>query len=139
MSAVDDLLETMRTQQRSPIERVKDVTEDQMLGPTTYGQRDVNARFMFYRLIAHEVEHTVHMAKTLNGLGIVQNEAAMILKQLQAARGELEGMLIGLSDEDLDRVPAEGEWSVREVVQHILDAEETYTKRIEEAAQATSS
>ncbi len=138
MSAVDDLLETMRTQQRSTIDRVKDVTEEQMLGPTTYGRRETNARYIFYRLIAHEVEHTVHLAKTLNGLGIVQNEAAMILKQLQAARGELEGMLIGLSDEDLDRAPAEGEWSVREVIQHILDADESYTKRIEEGVQATS-
>lgn len=136
MSAVDELLETMRAQQRSTIERIKDVTEEQMLGATTYGKRGVNARFMFYRLIAHEVEHTVHMAKTLNGLGIVQGEAEMILKQLQAARGELEGMLIGLADDDLDRAPADGEWSVREVVQHILDADETYTSRIEESASA---
>ena len=41
--------------------------------------------------------------------GIVQGEAEMILKQLQATRGELEGMLIGLEDSDLDRSPGQTE------------------------------
>ncbi len=132
MSSVADLLEQMREQRRKTQARLRNVTEDQMLAKTHYGQREVNARFMFYRLIAHQVEHTVHLAKTLQALGIAQGEAEMILKNLQAATGELEGMLIGLSDEDLDRVPAEGDWPVRRVIEHTLEGEEIYRRRIEE-------
>ena len=133
MSGVAELVEQMRKQRRKTHSQLRDVTEDQMLEKTEFGQREVNARFMFYRLIAHQVEHTVHLAKTLHALGIQQGEAEMILKNLQAASGELEGMLIGLSDEDLDRVPGDGDWPVRSVIEHIVKGEERYGKRIREA------
>ena len=45
-------------------------------------------------------------------------------------------MLVGLTEEDLDRVPAEGEWSPRQVSDHILSTEESYSRRIENALQA---
>ena len=93
---------------------------------------------MFYRFIAHEVEHTVQLAKTLQMLGAAQGEAQLILKSLQSARGELEGMMVGLSDEDLDREPAEGEWSARQVIEHILQVEEAYTRRIEQGIESAS-
>jgi hypothetical protein len=125
----------MREQRRRTHERLEAVTEEQMVTPTTWGGRTATARFGFYRLIAHEVEHTVHLAKTMQALGIAQSEARLILKNLQAARGELEGMLVGLTPEDLDRVPAEGEWSVREVVEHILKTEESYSRKIKEVLQ----
>jgi len=48
-------------------------------------------RFMFYRLIAHQIERMVHLTKTLRSLGSVQVEAEMIL----------EDLLIGLNDDDL--------------------------------------
>ena len=105
---------------------------EQMLVPTEWGQRQVTIRFLFYRLITHEVEHTVHLLKTLETLGIAQSEAGLILRHLQTTRGELEGLLVGLSDDDLDRVPAEGEWSVRQILDHIVDTEERFSKRIEE-------
>ena len=131
MTAVEETLQKMREQRRRTQERLQNVTEEQMLAPATYGEREVNVRFMFYRFIAHEVEHTVQLAKTLHALGAAQGEAQLILKSLQAARGEIEGMLVGLSDEDLDREPAEGEWSARQVIEHILQVEEAYTSRIQ--------
>ena len=136
MTAVTQLLERMRATRQTVQERIQSVTEEQMLASTEWGQREVTVRFMFYRLIAHEVEHTVHLLKTLQVLGINQGEAGLILKQLQATRGELEGLLIGISDEELDRVAAKGEWSLRQVIEHMVDTEERYSKRIEEAVGA---
>ncbi len=138
MTAVDDILARMRDQRKSVQDRLQAVTEEQMLAPTTYGERSVDVRFMFYRFIAHEVEHTVQLAKTLHMLGAAQGEAQLILKSLQAARGELEGMMVGLSDEDLDREPAEGEWSARQVIDHILQVEEVYTRRIEQGIESVA-
>ena len=131
MTAVQETIERMREQRKSTQERLKDMAEEHMLAPTTYGKRDVTVRYMFYRLIAHEVEHTIHIAKTLDALSAAQSEAQRILARLQAATGELESMLVGLSDEDLDREPAEGEWSVRQVIDHILEGEEFYCRQIE--------
>ena len=131
LTAVQETIERMREQRKRTQERLKDVAEENMLAPTTYGKRDVTVRYMFYRLIAHEVEHTIHIAKTLDSIGVAQGEAQRILARLQAATGELEGMLVGLSDEDLDREPADGEWSARQVIDHILEGEEFYCRQIE--------
>ena len=133
MAAVEDMLQRMREQRASVQEQLSRVTEEQMLAPVQMRDRQVTVRFMFYRLIGHEVEHTVQMVKTLNGIGKFQTEAQLILSRLQSARGELEGLLLGLEDGDLDRVPAEGEWSPREVLEHIIQVEESYTKRVADA------
>ena len=135
MTGVAEMLEKLRGRREQTFERLNDVTDEQMLTPANWGERKVDVRFFFYRLVAHQVEHTVHLAKTLHGLGIAQSEAGLILSNLQAARGELEGMLVGLTEDDLDRVPAEGEWSIRKVLEHIMDAEASYSRRIEKALQ----
>ena len=132
MTKTTEVLEQMRVSRQRILERLRGVPEEQMLEQAEWGQRQVTVRFMFYRLITHEVEHTVHLLKTLDSLGIAQGEAELILRRLQATRGELEGLLVGLSDEELDRVP-EGEWSVRQVLEHITDTEERYSKRIVDA------
>ena len=136
MAKVAEFLDQMRASRQSILERLRSVPEDKMLVQAEWAQRQVTVRFLLYRLITHEEEHTVHLIKTLTALGIAQGEAELILRRLQATRGELEGLLVGLSDEDLDRVPAEGEWSVRQVLEHIVDAEERYSNRIEEALQS---
>ena len=133
MSGVAEILETMRERRARTHEQVLSVPEDQMLAPAKYGDMDVNVRFMFYRLITHQIEHTIHLSKTLNALGITQGEAGLIFKNLQAASGELEGMMVGITDDDLDRSPGKGEWTLREVLEHILSVEESYSRRIEEA------
>lgn len=133
MSGAKEMLETMRERRAKTLEQVLSVPEEQMLAPAKYGDRDVNVRFMFYRLVTHQIEHTIHLTKTLNALGITQGEAGLILKSLQVASGELEGLIVGLTDEDLDRSPGEDDWTLREVLEHILSAEKSYSNRIDEA------
>ena len=85
MSSVAELLQQMREQRRNTQAQLRGIVEEQMLAKTHYGKRKVGVRFMFYRLIAHQIEHTVHLTKTLRSLGSVQIEAEMILKNLQSA------------------------------------------------------
>ena len=136
MPGLTEMLEQLRAQRAVVQERLAGVTEEQMLVKVPYGQREVDIRFMFYRLIAHEVEHTVHLAKTLQALGRSQGEAQLILSRLQGLRGELEGLLAGLPTEELDRAPGE-DWSPRHVLEHIMETEEMYSKRIADALAAT--
>jgi uncharacterized damage-inducible protein DinB len=51
------------------------------------------------------------------------SQAQRILGQYHHAYRDLTGALAGLRDEDLDRVPKEGEWPLREVTLHMLGAE----------------
>jgi hypothetical protein len=49
-----------------------------------------------------------------------QERRSRLLADLYVARAELIASLIGLDDEDLDKPPKEGKWSIREVVNHVI-------------------
>lgn len=51
------------------------------------------------------------------------SQAQRILGQYHHAYRDLTGALAGLVDEDLDRVPREGEWPLRDVLEHMRGAE----------------
>ena len=51
------------------------------------------------------------------------SQAQRILGQYHHAYRDLTGALAGVRDEDLDRVPREREWALREVIAHMLGAE----------------
>jgi hypothetical protein len=133
------MVEKLRESRARIQDEMAQLSNEQMTLPVPGRQTPANVRFMYYRIIAHQVEHTVHLIQTLAGLGVHQTEAQLILNNLQVARGKLEGLLIGLTDEDLEREPADGEWSPKQVLEHIVETEETYASRIREAIQAAPS
>lgn len=132
MGALAEMVEKLRASRARLQEQLKDVEEGQMTLPVE-GRIPRNVRAIFYLLISHEAEHTVQLVKTLAALGIAQSEAQLILHSLQRSRGELEGLLLGLTDDDLDLAPAEGEWPPRKVLEHIIADEVLFGQRISEA------
>ena len=138
MSSVAEMLKLMRAKHDDLNDRLAKVSESRMGDMGAWGQRQMPIRTMFYQLMNHEVEHTVHAVKTLRDLGIAATEAQLILRRLQEARGQLEGLLVGLSDEDLDRAP-DGEWTIRQVLEHFMETEDIYLPRIEQALADTAS
>jgi hypothetical protein len=53
-----------------------------------------------------------------------------MLKALHEAAHELQSQLTGLSEGDLRRRPAPGEWSLKEIAAHIRDAEACFLERL---------
>ena len=53
-----------------------------------------------------------------------------ILKALHEASYELQSQLLGLSEEDLCRWPAPGEWSLKEIAAHLRDAEACFLEHL---------
>lgn len=137
MSALEDFRADMRLKHDALNKTLQSVTEDQMEIIAKWDQQEMPVRNVFYRLVTHELDHTVHMVKTLKQLDISANEAEMIITTLQEARGKLEGLLVSISDENFDKAP-DGEWSPRQVLQHIVDVEESYTRRIDQAIRRSS-
>ncbi len=133
MTAVDDMLARLRSSLDETIKKLEDVEEEQMLLPIPRSRGPNAVRQIFYRILGHEYEHTVHMVKALSGLGVEQTEAQLILSRIRSAQGQLQGLLVGLSDEDLDRSFAEGEWTPRQVIEHIIEVHEMYSGGILEA------
>jgi hypothetical protein len=61
----------------------------------------------------------------------VPSESARILALAQSAFGDLRGLIAGLDDALLDRAPADGEWSLREILAHAIGVERSYRANIE--------
>jgi uncharacterized damage-inducible protein DinB len=59
-----------------------------------------------------------------------EGEAARTLALSQAAYGSLRGLLAGLDDGLLDRSPGAGDWTLREVLAHILTTEVRYHDQV---------
>ena len=68
-----------------------------------------------------------HLAVELSALRTKPTSAQHILRQYHAAFMDLQAAIFGLSEEDADKIPAEGEWQVRRVYAHILSAEINFT------------
>ena len=133
MSEITKIVQQMRNQREDIIEILSTISKEDMTLPAKYGKLDVDIRYRFYRFIAHEVEHTLQISKTLFDLNIFPSESRQILQKMIQTRGELEGILINLEDEDLDKKPASDQWSVRETLEHIIEVEQGYTDSITSA------
>jgi hypothetical protein len=59
------------------------------------------------------------------------DEPRWLLKALREAANEIEGQVFGLSEEQLCRRPPDEEWSLKETLLHLRDAEEVYLRWLE--------
>ena len=84
----------------------------------------------------HELDHLQHVHKLLAARGRGFSEAQILLSKAQALRGELEALLLSLSDEEFD-APGAGpdDWSVRQLVEHLGKVDQTYAGNIRSAVE----
>jgi len=87
-------------------------------------------RRVLLRFGDHVREHTTQLLAAREAIGARQTMAQRILAQAQQAYGCLMGAVLGLSDEDLDQVPEPGEWSPRQVLEHLIDTQQGYLELI---------
>ncbi len=59
------------------------------------------------------------------------DEPGWLLKALREAADQIEEQVFGLSEEQLRRRPSDDEWSLKETLLHLRDAEEAYLHRLQ--------
>ena len=110
MTVNKNLMNQLTASRLKTNELLGNISDEQMTLPipdnVEGGKRFNTVREVFYTLITHEIEHTIHLAKILTGLNVHLSEAKLILKELQESRGKLESLIITLEDTDLDRKPS---------------------------------
>ncbi len=83
-------------------------------------------RFAFFLTYQELRELATRTAAQRAVQGSVITSAQRILGQHHAAYMDLRGILVGVDEDELDRVPAEGEWPLRAVLGHIIDTEQGF-------------
>jgi hypothetical protein len=118
-----DLTDRLRATHHATAEQIAGLREADLTREGIWRRRPAGVRDLIHRMMQHDEEHLVHLAKTLDGLGIRRTEAQRALGQAQITRGELESLLVGLDDSVLDQGPGGDEWPVRRVLGHIAGVE----------------
>jgi hypothetical protein len=92
--------------------------------PWAWGAYDSEGvRFAFFRCYEELRELSAKIAAERSAHGPAMSTAQRILAQYHLAYRDLGAALSGISDDQADRSPAEGEWSLRRIAAHIVGAE----------------
>ncbi|MEN9937274.1 MAG: hypothetical protein RLZZ387_3853 [Chloroflexota bacterium] len=97
--------------------------EERLARSWAWGTYSEGTRFAFFRTCEELRELTVRVASVRRAQQREMNGAQHILAQYHAAYRDLQAALLGLSDEDVTRAPAEGEWPVSVAVGHMVGAD----------------
>jgi hypothetical protein len=99
------------------------LTEADLERDWTWGAYDEGLRYAFFRTYEElrELAATSVAERSIHGPAI--SAAQRALAQHHAAYRDLQALLFGLPDAELDRAPAAGEWPLRTVLEHIIEAE----------------
>ena len=102
------------------VRKTVDLSDEQMGSPWKWRDYDEEGLRFALLMTHHELRDlAVRLAAQRTG----RTQASGILAQYHQAYRDLTGVLAAVRGDDLDRAPAEGEWPVREVGQHMLGAE----------------
>jgi hypothetical protein len=116
------LIERLQTQMNATLQTFDGLTVADLVRPDDHG---CAVGGTLGGLLAHNIEHdrmhTGQVATKRWELGVMQGDPALrLLAELYRERAMLISSLIGLPDTALDQRPAEGETTIREVIEHVL-------------------
>jgi hypothetical protein len=115
--------------------RLSELTEEDLAKSTPHSWAPTVGDFLA-AIAGHSRDHLQQIARKRATLGLGPSAAQEALADVMAAQGELEGTLIGLSDEDLDQVPEGESWSVDQVLDHTAGTYGWFLSEIEKAVKA---
>jgi DinB superfamily len=86
----------------------------------SFRDKPMSVRYALYRTLEDAQEALVEVAARPHA------ESRRILALAQQAFGDLRGLVLGLTDDLLECPPRDGEWSVSDVLRHVLSVEQRY-------------
>lgn len=116
------LLLTLQNAMDQTLEKLDGLEERQLDQACSHGCAMGNGvRGLLVHNIEHERAHAGQVANIRFEIKAMQNQSVhRLLAEWMRERAALAAVLIGLPDEALDARYREGEWSIREAVEHVL-------------------
>ncbi|MGD9091936.1 MAG: DinB family protein [Anaerolineales bacterium] len=102
------------------------LSEDDLEREWEWGEYDEGLRFTFFRVYEELRTLAARLGTARIGSERPLSTTQRILAQYHAAYRDLRAVLIGIRVAEGGRQPAEGEWSLKEVLAHIIGAERAF-------------
>jgi len=90
-------------------------------------------RRVLLRFGDHVREHTTQLVAAREATGAAQTMPQRMLARAMEAYGCFLGAVVGLTDEALDRAPEAGEWTPRQILEHMTAVQRQYLELIRRA------
>lgn len=132
---VKAILAEIAENQARVMEEMAELSKGDLRYKTTQWRWNTTRRVML-RFGDHIREHTTQLIAAREDIGAAQTMPQRMLARAQEAYGFFLGAMVGLTDEDLDKAPAEGEWTIRQVLEHIRHGQPNYIRLIQDALEA---
>jgi hypothetical protein len=134
-SAIESIQELARERERI-VRELSQLSDADCRSPAQWNGVPRTVNFLLRAFSLHELDHLQHLHKLLAARGQRFGEAQILLSKAQALRGELEALLLSLSDEEFD-APGGGadDWSVRQLVEHLGKVDQMYAGNIRTAVE----
>ncbi len=123
-------VEHLDRQREALLTALTGIEDDVMTAPAVWSEIRVDVRFRLMRIAHHEREHTAHILKWRQHVGREFTDAQRLLGNAWSARGVLEAHLVGLPDDLLDREPANGDSTIRSILEHLRKTDELLKSRV---------
>lgn len=123
---IPELAERLRRERLKSLEHIAHLSPGDL--DTVSRIRGRTLRGMLWMLEEHYGVHKTQIHNNRIDAGERATELNALVGQAQASLERLLSHLIGLSERAADFQPAEGEWSVRQVLEHLLEFELRYQK-----------
>ncbi|MBI4311309.1 MAG: DinB family protein [Chloroflexi bacterium] len=148
---VRKLIAKVEAQRREAMDLLLSLTDEQLALPYTNAPQGEEGPFtirrVLHRIETHHRDHIQHLLKVRRNIGKPVDETTRALIEMQAARAEMIASLIGLSDDDLridvsegnalgnlqPRAGQEPEYTIKRIVEHVVDMEEMRLGHIRQA------
>ena len=130
----------LRAERDETLRTLLSLTEEECQLPAEWSKTRRTINFLLRQFTTHQLDHLQHLHKMLREQGRWLSEAEILLSKSQATQGELEALILSLSDAEFTRVQAqEGGWSPKDLVEHVAEIERDYRAEIQKSRDAARS
>ncbi len=131
---LDCLLERLKQARARSLEAARRLSASHLDTQTRIRSRTL--RQLFHVWVDHYRGHAVQLYNLRLDLDDRPDEVARLVGQGHATFGEVLGQLTAVKPEIVARAPKEGEWTILEVVQHLVEFEERYAAEFTRIAES---
>jgi hypothetical protein len=139
-TGIAESMRSLREQRDEALRELGQLSDDECRLPGQWSGVNRSINFLLRTFAMHEIDHIQHAQKLLTARGNGLSEAQMLLLKAQALRGELEAIMLTLTEEEFNATgPDEGDWSMRQLVEHVRDTDRNYLGNVRRALETARS
>lgn len=129
----DELLTALDVARNQSIAELAGMNDEVLSAPAIWYGASVDVNWRLMRFSHHEREHAAHIQKWRVQTGRHQTDAQRLLGLGWQSHGMVRAALVGVPEELVGADPGEDEWSVDQILDHLLQADQFFTRMIHEA------